>query len=1347
MSVRQSRGYRAFLILGSIACLAGTGYLAWKTFVQTGGAAADLKKAEEAYAKGEANLTANPKEAIVQFDVAAMSAENALGRLEADKKGGGVTEDELKKMEGKLHHLVARAIRDRHHAKAQAEGKPVVELTDSVTAEKYRPYTVVPDPDLSKLSQALDKAFAAAPTNPEVVKDVTRLELAKLIGMRWELLDKLLPANLTVNPKDHRAHYFLAVREFEQHEVVEQMWQPTPPAKRSGERMAKAREHLDEAKKNGSPFWRTVHLDAEIVAWQLEEAKKGRNKSTAEARTKALNALLFDADGALDKAARGDKFAGLSVYDVRGILGVHLLAVRHVIAGDGSVADKTPRVRQVVESTLAAAGQLCESLKEERDQKTYHPEIGEAVAEILTAAQAFLSTTPDAWKKAMGEAEQLFAKHPNTLSSTASFKLATLKRRSAGLDLPNRKELEADAIKRMEEGLEKAKKHKAKPEELGNFHIALAEAKLLAGRPASEVEQHITAVRGVTHPQSKVFVNFLQGVLAERQGRLDDARKLLEAVTNDREVKGTQLGIMAVSRLANITLAVGDPGAAAGYLGQFAEALRDKQNMDATTRAWLELATSGRDEVIAKQVRATLAAGLQRVARMAEAEKGQPIPAETVKPIADSAHALARQLRGPSAADKAARLALAGFHTAVKDYDTADKMIGLLATDYPDSVDVLSASVIRLVAPTAGKKEPEPAAVGKADDRIQQFLKLNPASREGKLMWATWLLRTKRQKDAAAFLRDPKNFPTQDPVVTRMLAGALLGIGEKKEAAKLLGELPADPAVDIALIQAATTKEEMAKGIQSALAKYENNGLIRFYDANLKLSERKFEEAVREFKAAAEFAQVKAVATIGLHRALVVYAAEDPAKAAPLIHTYIAETPDDAGLYLAAALAAYYLEDVGLPGDAWGVKKSMYAAVNRWEQVMAKAGEPGPAVGLIKAQFQLLAGHPDLARKEAIRVNGQHPNDVATMMFLADSYLVGPNPDLAEAKKYIDRANTEAKADNPAPVLLEGTWLEMSKDLDGAAKLYERMMTQFAGNSTPYARRVGVAVAQNKPGDALLWASKWAEKEPDNAVAALAVITQLGVADKGTDAAAKKADEFVQKQVAAGEERLKQVQPPPAADAVKKELDALRATAQIQAAAALSRAQRFPEAKTRVGEALKTLPDSADGLLIAGELAIAEQNWDEAERVYRKMLALDKKNFVAANNLAWLLSEKKNAPAEALQLVTDLRASRGDKPVDARRLNADFLDTIGGVYLKLNDQNKFDDMRDTFEGAVKRYPTDPRMHAFLGAAYAARGENSKAMASLDTAIKLASDPAVTDVPEGQKQEAKKLAEATRAKFK
>jgi tetratricopeptide (TPR) repeat protein len=545
-------------------------------------------------------------------------------------------------------------------------------------------------------------------------------------------------------------------------------------------------------------------------------------------------------------------------------------------------------------------------------------------------------------------------------------------------------------------------------------------------------------------------------------------------------------------------------------------------------------------------------------------------------------------------------------------------------------------------------------------------------------------------------------------------------------------------------VRAAATKEESEKGLQSALTKYENNGMLRLYDAASKMNQNKFDEAIREFRAAKEYSQVKAAATAGLTRALIGYAGSDPNKALPVIHGMITESPEEAGLFQAAALGALYTDDIGLPNDQWGAKKSMYAAVNRWEQLAIKAGDPATTVGLTKAQYHTLAGNPVLARQEAIRVSGKNPNHVPTLLFLTESFLA--ERDFDQAQKYLDRANTEAKADDPTPALLEGAVLEGKGDLDAAAKLYERLMTQYAGNPAPFARRIAVATAQQKPGDALMWANKWVEKSPTDPSAILEQVIQLAKADPKSDAAVKKADEFVAKQVEAGEAQLKAAKPAPTPENAAKFRSLVRGTVMLQTATAFSRARNFPEAKKRVDVVLKEMPDSPAALLIAGDIAMIEQKWDDAAAVYQKRLDTDKRDFIAANNLAWVLAEKKNNPTGALKLVSDVRASRGGKPVGAERLPADFLDTIGTVYLKLNDANKFPEMRDTFEGAVKRYPTDPRMHSFLGQAYAAIGDNTNAVKSLKTAVRLASDPTVKAVSAGQKEEAKKAAEAALKKF-
>lgn len=1317
MSIRQSRGYKMVMILGSIACLVGAGYLGYKTFLVKGGSATELKAAETAYTRGLEAMTSNPQEAAIRFDEATLLTKNGLDRLENDRKKG-VPEEELKKIEARLCHLRSQALRDRAFAKAKADNKPIPEMTDGSSGEAYRAYTNIPEPLVfGDAHLGLKKSFELAPDNPEVIKDLTRLELSRQ-PLDWTVVENLLEGTIKLNPKDARAHYFLAKFEFEQPSASTN-WQPLPADKRAGERVAKVREHLDQAKANGSPYWRTVHLEADLLAWQLDDAKRGKNKTDIDNRRQSLEKLLFDADGTLAKASKGDKFTALSAYDVDGIFGVHTLALNYVLGAEGSSGDKATRIKQVTESLLSTAREFGKS----KSGESFAAKAGENVAGVLQAIRPYLATADQpGWTKLLGDAQAFFQEFPKAAAHpNVALMMAGLARDDTAL----------------EAALNTAKEKKLPPEQLAEYHCQLAMSKLMHGKPASEVEAHIKELRSLNLPNQRSNMNFIEGVLDERQGKLEAARKLLEAVTNDKEAKGTTVAFHSVIHLANITLATNDPGAAAGYLSQIADALKQTQKLDPNTRAWLEQGGMTPDSVTALQVKATVLAGLQRIDRMKRENPNTTIPVEAIRPVVETAERLAKPLRAPSEADRAARLALVQFYVTTNIRDLADRAIASLSTDYADSVEVLKAAVILLTRTESGK--PDEAARAKADERIRQFLKLNPTNQKGKLFWAEWLISTRRNQQAIDYLRDPANFPNPDPVVNRMLAGALTNAGEREEARKVLGGLASDPAIDLALVQAAATREDAEKGLQSALSRYENNGLFRIYDGVNKLNQGKYEEAISELAAAREFSKVKAAATAALNQALVRFAGDSPSKAVPVIHKLITEIPEEPGLFQAAALGSLYSEDVGTPADIWGAKKTMYAAVNRWEQLAVKAGSPAADVGLSKAYYHLFAGNPTLARAEAIRVNGQHPNHVPTMLFLTEQFLA--ERDLDQAKVFLDRANTEAKADDPTPSLLEGTWLEQKQDWDAAAKLYERMMTQYAGNPAPFARRIAVANAQKKPGDALMWANKWVEKSPEDLNAALELIAQLATVEPKSDGAVKKADEFVNRQMTALEAQIKAAKPAPTAENVAKARTRVRAQAMLQTAIAFTRAKNFTEAKKRVNEVLKEYPDLPGALFVAGDIAMIEQKWDEAETYYRQRLKTEKRDFVAANNLAWVLAEKKNNPAEALKLVTQVRTSMGGKAIDAQRLSPDFLDTIGTVYLKLNDAEKFAEMRDTFEGAIKRYPTDPRMYSFLGQAYVALGEKANAVRSLKTAVRLASDPTVKTVSEEQKLETKKSAEA------
>jgi Tfp pilus assembly protein PilF len=1324
--MRQSRGYKFFLVVLSLVFLAGAGYLGYRTFYHTGGAAGAVQAAELSYKQGADVMDANPQEAAVKFDAAAIAAEKGLNAYAAETKDKTPDPAQLR-TEGKLNWALAKALRERAYAKAKQEGKPLDEATDTTTGKTYRDFRSIPDAnERNKAQGAVVRASELIPDDPEVLLEATRVVLSNQ-PLNWSQVERLMKETLKTNPKDSRANYFLAKFEFDQPQTEAGSFVARPADKKDQDRIEAALKLLQAAEENKAPYWRVAHLKADILAHQLA-AFKDPSSGGAKAKAAQLDELLFDSGAALDKAAKGEHLTALSVYDGTGFVAVHEIAMKRATAGTPDPA----KVKRVAETAVLAAAHLAEA----KGGAGFIPLAGEAVLDgLLEAKRVLKPLDPVWWKKVTAEAEAYFAKHPAATTRPG----ATGKRVQLAADT-------AAAMRVLSDGVEAGRKAKLPAAQLSDLLAELVNMKLLANAPAAEVEPMVKELQGLNAKEVAARVNYLGGVLAERQGKLKSAREQYNRVLEDKDVRpDSPLAFLANLRLGPVCLASGEPARAAGHLAVAGDKLKGG-GVSGEEKAWVEQAGVNADEVTALQVVATVRAGIDRINLEARRNPGAPIPAEFKKQTETAVNRLMATLRPPSNAHRTAHLAMAEYQIAVRDRATADKELATLAADYPSDVAVLRASVARILLPEEGKKEPEPGAVGRADLRIDQFLKANPDGKPGKLFKAEWLIRTRRADAAVEFLKKPENFPDQDEVVKRLLAGALLQAGNREEAKQVLGQLPPDVGVELAVIQAAGSKEEAEKGLKAALSKYENNGLLRLYDGVMKLNDGKHEAAAEEFRAAAEFTSVSAAATALLQRALMAYAGADRKKAAPYIHALIDQQAEQMGLYQAAALVAKYTDDIGQPGDAWGPgKKSMYAAVNQWAVLAAKGNQPPEAIGMVKAAYHELAGSPTLARQEALRALTAKPAHVPALLYLAQSYMFGPSPDLAEAKKYIDRANAETKADNPAPALLEGVWMERTGKPDEAAKRYERMMNEFPGNPAPYARRVEVAATAKKPGEAVDWARKWADKLPDDGGAMTELVRRLAEAGEA-DTAVKTADEWAKKQLDKAKAELAAVKPPIAADVQEKRLADLRANINLATSSGFFRAKKYAEAKSRVAAVLKDAPDSGVAQMMAADIAMAEKDWDAADTIYRERLKKTPDDFISANNLAWMQCEYKNNPAEAARLMDHARLSGNDTPVGVERLPADFLETYGRVLLRLNDKERLVEMEKMFEAAVKRYPDDPRLHRLLGECYAARGSNAKAANSLTRAIELAGNPAVLAVPEDQKAEAKQAAEAAKAKL-
>lgn len=1318
MSLRKSRGYKYVLWALTLACLGGAGYLGYRTFAVSASADKELKLAEAAYARGlETYQAKNWGEAALNFDKAGVQADKALEALDLQVKDNKLPAEEAQPLLGRVLWVKARAIRDRAYAEGQKEGKPLQEIPDVEYKETYRAFAQIP-PSQTQLDafNALRRAAHFLNSDKdkdlarEVVKESLRLELS-LLPIDWSVVAPLLRKSVEFDPADVRANYFLAQYEYEQ---PGETGGPSPYERRAADRIDLAKGYLAAAKKNGAAFWRTAGLEAEIAAWPVRTAAARKLKpDVVAAAEKAVDDLMFDPqNGLVIVAGRGEKLAGLRAADTRGLVSVLAVGTERGVANVRKPGGTRDRLRTATQAALDLANKM-------NDDPALKPQLREVGAVLIAAAaeaQPYLAADETGWKEYLAGVDALIAKAPEVSDGPfAHLQLARVAGYDADLAARNNqspvriKELRERVVREAEAGLKAA----SAPAVTDELHLLLAEAKLQAGARGEEVEPHLARLRVSTVPRFKLIGQFFDARVAEHRGFLQKARELLLKVAADRGAGNGDVVFRAQVLLAGLAQATNDTLGSLAALKEV-ETKYNSPDLPPHARAWADQILGGQDTILGSLVAANLGVALQARAKYLNENPGkQTVPAELVKGYEDSAAFALGKLKGLSRGDWLARMADVQYQLAIGRRAEAVALVDKIALDYPDNVGVLRTRCLLLAVPARGRPL-DPNGVAAADQLIRKYIKDFPDTNAGKLFQAEWMMMTGRADEAVKYLNDPETFPKgRDASVERALAAALMTAGQREEAQKILSKLPPEQGLGATLLRALSP--EFGEKLKASLVRYEDQGAYRFTDAAVKLNEGKYEEAARGFASALEFDRQRDAARSGLQLTLINFAEKDPAKARDAAVRLAVDYPDQAGVYVAAALAALYLEEVGNPDDNWESTKTMYAAVNRWEAAALKAGLQRADVAATRAQFRLIAGDVDGARKEAVTNASRNPKHVPTLFMVAELNLLPPT-DPAEARRYLDRIRQE-NADDPRVPQLEAVILVAEDNWAGAAKIYEKAAGEFPRSPVVYPPVILAAERLGNKDAALGWARKWAEQLPNDAGATAEVIRLLALTGKKGDAV-KLADAFVARREKEARDRAGAADPPPKAEEVEKAAGLARASALLTVVAAFHRAKEYDLAVPRAAEVAKTYPKAESLLLLNGDAAIAREEWDKALDVYRDLLKENPRHFIAGNNAAWILAQKQNKAGEALALVEAVRKGRSGRPVGPERLPADFLDTIGVVYLKLNDPGRAGEMRALFEAATRRYPADPRLATFYAYALAATGEKSRAMEVLDTALRL-----------------------------
>ena len=136
-------------------------------------------------------------------------------------------------------------------------------------------------------------------------------------------------------------------------------------------------------------------------------------------------------------------------------------------------------------------------------------------------------------------------------------------------------------------------------------------------------------------------------------------------------------------------------------------------------------------------------------------------------------------------------------------------------------------------------------------------------------------------------------------------------------------------------------------------------------------------------------------------------------------------------------------------------------------------------------------------------------------------------------------------------------------------------------------------------------------------------------------------------------------------------------------------------------------PKNVSAHTMVAMLLQVQGRMDEARVRYERILEIDRRAVVAANNLAFMHAESGTNLDVALSLA---QAAKAQAPEDA-----DVDDTLGWVYVKRRLANL---AVEPLERSVKKDPTNAQFHYHLGVAYQQTGDRTKAREALDRALAL-----------------------------
>jgi tetratricopeptide (TPR) repeat protein len=612
-------------------------------------------------------------------------------------------------------------------------------------------------------------------------------------------------------------------------------------------------------------------------------------------------------------------------------------------------------------------------------------------------------------------------------------------------------------------------------------------------------------------------------------------------------------------------------------------------------------------------------------------------------------------------ADLDVRWRLAVIHAFSRQPDEARRHAEFVLQKDPNNVDALG-----VVAETADSAEELDAAIAAVTEARGRIPKPERASR---LLGLLYLKKREGAKAEQAF-RDavkaaPESVEAHMSLALLHFANGQVALAEKEfKAAADAAPAGSSARLGLADFYVGQKRVGEARQVLAAITEHDPDFVPAWLRlAELALVEKKYDEAEKALRTVLDKNPRHAIALLLQSQVRLAQGKTD--EAMQLVQTALKQEPNFAPAHL----------QLGLAHLRAGNEQQARVALR---QAVTLAPGSAPAV-LQLSELNLKVDAPEPVIDDLNRLLSARPGLPRAYELLGAAYL--KKGETARAHEVYQKLEKTLPATDPRVPYYAGLTLRRQGKPQEARKAFQESLARAPGAADPLRELVNMSLEERRPEVALEIARKQAQAAPKSA----AVQHVLGMVHQ-------RRGELAEAEAAYGK---------------AAELDPGHVPARLELGRIYAGTGRHDQALAQMARVLGADAKNVEAWQVSGMARLGKGDFAKAQEEFKKALDINPRFAPAANNLAWLYSERGGDAEEALRLAQVAKEGAPDDPYVS--------DTLGWVLYK---RGVYQRALTLLKESAARLPDSASVQFHLGMAYYKAGDKTAARQTLSKALQL-----------------------------